>query len=212
MSAPEKPTTDEPVEPAQEEPEEEITITEEADIEPEEVDVLEEQIPSPEEIKELRRMAAERDGFLNDLQRARADYLNLQRRVERDRADWRRQAIVGFTAELLAVLDQLDMAISATENHTNIESLLQGISLVRDSFLGALLKQKIEPIPAENQPFDPNLHEALMQEENSEVPDLTIIQELRKGYTIDGKVIRPAQVKVARNPGSEAPKSEVDTE
>jgi len=155
--------------------------------------------PTPEETRELRKKAAERDTLFSDFQRARADYLNLQRRTQRDRAEWQAQAVKTLVSELLPVIDQLEMAVDCAGNSTDPAALAQGVSLVRDSFFAALKKCRIEPIAAQNQPFDPKLHEAIMQEGNPSLPDMTVVQEIRKGYTLDGKVLRPAQVKVSRN-------------
>jgi molecular chaperone GrpE len=173
-----------------------------------------EPLPTPEEIQELRKKAAERDTLFSDYQRARADYLNLQRRTQRDRSEWQAQAVKNLVSALLPVMDQLEMAVSWAGNSTEPGTLAQGVSLVRDSFLAALKKCRIEPICAQNQPFDPKLHEAVTQEENPGLPDMTVVQELRRGYALDGKVLRPAQVKVSRNyedmaSAQEAQKAEV---
>ena len=159
----------------------------------------EEEIPTPEELRELRKRAEERDSLLGDCQRARADYANLQRRTERDRAGWKAQAVQDLVAELLPVIDQLDLGIASGENCKDVQSMVDGVTMVRSSFLSVLQNFRVEPILAEGQPFDPELHEAVLQEEDPGVPDLTILAEFRKGYALDGKVLRPSQVKVSRN-------------
>lgn len=159
-----------------------------------------EALPSPKELEDLRNKAAERDDFLSDLQRARADYINLQRRTARDRETWSSQAIQKFATDLLPILDQLDMAIASANSSQDFKTLLEGILLTRDSCLALLRQHKLEVIQTQ-QRFDPALHEAVIQEERPGLPDLAILEELRRGYTLNGKVLRPAQVKVSKNPG-----------
>lgn len=159
----------------------------------------------PEAVRKLLSKAAERDAIFNDYQRARADYVNLQRRTERNRAEWRTRAIQDLATELLPAIDQLEMAIGSASSAKDLGTVVEGLAMVKDAFLAALKKFRVEPIRAENQPFDPNLHEAMVQEENPELPDLTVSQELRKGYIFDEWVLRAAQVKVSRNPNQEEP-------
>ncbi|MBI2191586.1 MAG: nucleotide exchange factor GrpE [Planctomycetes bacterium] len=157
------------------------------------------------ELQELRQKAAERDGLLNDLQRARADYINLQRRTSRDRVTWSSQAIQKFALDLLLPLDQLELALASAETSQDFKVLSEGIGLVRDSLLAVLRQHKLEPIQTLQERFNPALHEAVLQEDRLDLPDMTVLSELRRGYTLEGKVLRPAQVKVSRNPGQEKP-------
>jgi len=193
-----EPETDTPDEaaPAEPEPEAEESTPETAPTE----------LPTdPDAIQELLSKAAERDAIFSDYQRARADYINLQRRTERDRAEWRIRAIQDLATELLPAIDQLEMAISSADSAKDVATMVEGLAMVKDAFLAALKKFRIEPIQAESQPFDPNLHEAMIQEENPDLPDLTVSQELRKGYILEERVLRAAQVKVSRNPNQEEP-------
>ena len=156
--------------------------------------------PEAENIEELRAKARERDQFLEMLQRTTADFLNYQKRMRKERETLRYTALRDFVEALLPGLDNLDHAIAAAKDSPD-SALLTGVRLAQQEILRILSNFGIERIPAVGQKFDPNFHEAIVVE-NSELPEQTVIEELRPGYTLDGKTLRAAQVKVSGKPGS----------
>jgi len=150
------------------------------------------------ELRALQEKAGERDPLRDKYLRAKADFINLQNRIERERQVWSETAVRGFFMKLVPVLDDLDRAMNSPVAGPDAQSLAQGFRLVVDSLYRALAQCGIEPIQAQGQRFDPALHEALFQEETDEHPDQTVLEELQRGFTLNGQVIRPAKVKVSR--------------
>lgn len=158
----------------------------------------EEEVLSAEALEDLRTRAAERDELLESVKRARADLINYQKRVEREKEALRKFALQEFLAELLAVVDDLQRAIKAARNRPDVKVLLQGMEML-EAKLGKLLQQSgVKAIETVGRPFDPGYHEAVVQEETGDYPDLTVLEELQKGYMIHERVLRPARVKVSR--------------
>ncbi len=139
-------------------------------------------------------LAAERDDLFARLQRVSADYLNYQKRVQREIAEARDFANADLIRELLGVLDDMERALEAArENHHADDPLLAGMQLVYDKALEVLARHGVTPIEAEGQPFDPNRHEAMMQQP-ADVDAPTVVGELQRGYELKGRLIRPARV------------------
>ncbi|MEK6674168.1 MAG: nucleotide exchange factor GrpE [Planctomycetota bacterium] len=151
------------------------------------------------EIAELKaKIAALEDGVV----RARADFQNLQRRSANERSEAIRFANAELIRSLLGVVDDLERTLSAAENDKNAGVLIAGVRLARDSFLKALRDNGLEPIDALHQPFDPELHNALMQQPTAEHPAGTVLQEVSRGYRLKERVLRPSTVIVASAPRS----------
>ncbi|MDA0836552.1 MAG: nucleotide exchange factor GrpE [Planctomycetota bacterium] len=183
---------------------EEALVAEEADRAEGDPSEMEDETPAtPEELMELRQKAAERDDYLNEFQRARADYQNLHRRTQRDRATFRQQGIEDICQEMFLALDQLDLAIQSAESSKEVDALVQGITMVRTTFQSVLQRFNIENILTQDQQFDPNLHEAVSTVNSPDLPDLTILAEVRKGYRMGDRILRPSQVMVSKRPDSE---------
>ncbi|MBM4079652.1 MAG: nucleotide exchange factor GrpE, partial [Planctomycetes bacterium] len=151
-----------------------------------------------EELRALQEKAGERDQLRDKYLRAKADFVNLQNRIERERQAWSETALRVFFMKLVPVLDDLDRALNASSDGPDSDGLAQGFRMVADSLYRALAQCGIEPIQAKGQRFDPALHEAMYQEETNEHPDQTVLDELQRGFTLNGQVIRPAKVKVSR--------------
>jgi len=151
-----------------------------------------------ENIDELRQKAKERDQYLDMLQRTTADFLNYQKRMRKERETLRQTALRDFIEALLPALDNLDHAIAAAENSPD-KALLEGVKLARDEVLRVLGNFGVRRMSTAGAKFDPNFHEAVMVEQTDKVPHQTVVEELRAGYTLDDKVVRAAQVKVAHN-------------
>ncbi len=166
---------------------------------------------SQEQIEQLQRKAAERDEFLDLLQRLRADYANYQKRVHKERESDRRYAAVPLITELLNVLDNFERAIDAAEAEEASPGLLHGIRMIYEQLLDTLQRHGVQQIEAEGQPFDPDAHEAVTKQETDHVPPGTVIRVLQRGYKLHDRVVRPAKVAVADRPEGAGQVSESDT-
>lgn len=132
-------------------------------------------------------LTQERDAFRDMAQRVQADFENFKKRVEKLERERVARAAEGLVAKLLPVLDTIDLAL-AHDPHGSLEQ-------VKASLYEVLTKEGLERIPSVDQPFDPNEHEAVMHEPGEGEPMVT--EEMRAGYRWNGRVIRPAMVKVA---------------
>ena len=162
---------------------------------------------SPEEqLENLRRQVEEsKDKFL----RAKADFQNLQRRSQQERQDAVRYANADFAKSLLAVLDDFERTFDAADaDNATSDSVVQGVRLIYDSLKKVLTDNGVTEILTESQPFDPRLHEAVMQQPSDEHPNMTILQTLQKGYHHHDRVLRPAKVVVSKSAEQNAPSSD----
>ena len=151
--------------------------------------------PSSAEMDALKLQAAQaNDSHL----RALADLQNFRRRGEDERLRIIRDANERLIKELLPVLDDFDLALDAARKTESYEQLIGGVSAIVRKFQDTLTKQGVDAIPAAGEKFDAEVHEAVMLDEESDEPDETVTAELRKGYTLHGRVIRPSLVKVAK--------------
>jgi molecular chaperone GrpE len=133
-----------------------------------------------------------------------ADLENYRKRAQRERHDAARYANAALLERLLPTLDHFDMALAASDQSdaSSLESLRTGIQLVHQQLKAALGESGLETIDAQGQVFDPRLHEALSQEESATLPEGHVVRQLRKGYRLHDRLLRPASVVVARKPGS----------
>jgi molecular chaperone GrpE len=163
------------------------------------------------EYEELTTMAQERDEYLRRLQRAVADYQNLQKRIEK-RAEMAREEMVRAVGEaILPLADSLARALEAAEQMHGGEDIVNGLELVEREYYDALAQLGIKPIEAAGKPFDPHYHDAMMQEPAEGLPPNTVVRELKKGFVCRGKVVRPSQVTVTGNgEGSQGGEGEAD--
>lgn len=151
----------------------------------------------------LRRLEEERDSFRERLQRVSADFANYQKRVQREMEESRKHGTGPVILELLQILDDLERAVAAAEGKM-AEDFLNGFRMIADRFSEVLAKHGVTPVEAVGRPFDPNLHDALMEVEDPQRPDLTVVEEFQRGYKLHDRLLRPARVKVARNRGDRA--------
>jgi molecular chaperone GrpE len=133
------------------------------------------------------------------LLRLAADMENLKKRQERERADLLQFANENLIKELLPVVDNLELALEHGQQLEAPASFMEGLEMVHQGFLKALERFGVTPLVSVGQPFDPAFHNAVMQEENPEVPDCSITKELQKGYLMHQRLLRPAMVVVARH-------------
>jgi len=154
------------------------------------------------ELDQLQEKAAESDTYLDLLQRARAELANYQRRVRREMAALRGDSVRDVMAGLLPVLDDFGRAFDALAEtpDAHCEAFAHGVRMVETQLCRILEAHDIRPMEAVGKPFDPEFHEAVMQQPTKEHPHGVVIEELRKGYIAGDRVVRPAQVIVAANP------------
>ena len=145
---------------------------------------------------ELEKLRKERDQYLDRLARLQAEFDNFRKRNAREQQDYRDYALVEALKGFLPILDSLDRA--AKSGSTDPAQMRSGIELIDRQFHDALSKLGVQPIEAEGQSFDPNVHQAIQMEETDEAPDNTVIGELQRGYRIKDRLLRPAMVRVAR--------------
>lgn len=148
---------------------------------------------------ELENLRRERDDLMARLQRVSADYLNYQKRAHRDLTQAHDFANEELMKALLGVLDDMERALEAArENHSDDDPLLAGMKLVHDKTIQTLGRFGLEPIKAQGKPFDPEKHAAMMEIPCDEHPPGTVLEELQKGYELQGRAIRPTAVMVSK--------------
>jgi len=143
-----------------------------------------------------------RDEYLGLLQRTRADFENYQKRIQRDLLEEQRYAHGGFARELLPILDNLQRALEAARKQGDTGPLVQGVALVQSHMLDILGRFGITPVNALDQPFDPNVHDGVLQQPRTDVTPGTVVEVLEPGYRLHERVLRPARVVVAAPPAS----------
>ncbi len=167
--------------------------------------------PGAEELAELRRKAAEYDALLDRLKRATADYMNSQRRMERDMQERVRYGIESFARELLPVADNLGRALAAARETPAVETLIGGVDLVEKQLYAIFERHGIRPVPAEQgTPFNPEMHDAIAAVESPSHRPGHIVHETQKGFQFHDRLLRPASVVVSKPPSedSQAPKGD----
>jgi molecular chaperone GrpE len=149
--------------------------------------------------KQLLEKTKEAEENYARLIRLAADMENLKKRQDKERADLLLFANENLIKELLPVVDNLERGLEHGRQAEAPEAMLEGIDLVYQGFLKALARFGVAPIESVGQQFDPAFHDAVMQEETTDIPDCQIIKELQKGYLLNQRLLRPAMVVVARN-------------
>lgn len=177
----------------------------------EELEAAAEQAAGSEESDEtakLRKALEEKTREASEAQdrylRTYADFENYRRRMQRDLAEFRKYANEQMALELLTVADHLSLAIQhAKEDGEASQGLLQGVELVLKQLRDVLEKFGVKPFKAEREPFDPRLHDAMMQVETDDLPENTVAQVFQEGYLYHEKVLRHAKVAVSKRPAAE---------
>jgi molecular chaperone GrpE len=149
--------------------------------------------------QELEQARAQSDEHLRSWQRAAADFANYRRRTDEEREALARFANATLIGRLLTVLDDFDRALEHVPDDAH-EGWVDGVRLVERKLRSVLESEGLTPIEAVGQPFDPNVHEAVVHEDTADHPDNQVIGELQRGYRLHDRVLRPALVRVANNP------------
>lgn len=157
---------------------------------------------SPAELDGLRTQAAKAKEHWEQLVRTAADLENYKKRAAREKQDAIKYANEGLLQKLIGVLDNFDMAVAAAagSNDPAVQSLQTGVNMILAQFRTVLTEAGLEEIDALNKPFDPNLHEAISQQDRPDLPEGQVVQQVRKGFRFRDRLLRPASVVVSRKP------------
>ena len=162
---------------------------------------------NPEQIDELKTAAAKSADHYDRYLRTVADFENFKKRAARERQDAIKFANESMLQKLIPVIDNFDMALLAANQSPEAAagSLKTGVNMIYSQFKAALSEFGLDEIEATGQKFDPNLHEAISEKETTDAPEGQIVQQLRKGYRLRERLIRPATVIVAKKPTGTVP-------
>jgi molecular chaperone GrpE len=150
----------------------------------------------PGDQTEIDQLKGERDQLLDRLARMQAEFENVRKRAEREKVEFRDHVTGSVVEQFLPVLDNFELALKATGSEKQLRS---GVSLIVKQMEEILQKMQVSPIPAVGETFDPHVHEALGSVERDDVPDQHVAEEIRRGYKIRERLLRPALVRVAHN-------------
>jgi len=159
--------------------------------------------PRDERIAQLEAELAQAQGGVRDAQlRAQAEIENIRRRAEMDVEKAHKFALEKFANELLPVIDSLERALEvADKENTELASMIEGIELTLKSLLGAVRKFGVEVVGETNVPFNPDVHQAMSMMESEEVAPNHVLIVMQRGYTLNGRLLRPAMVAVSKAKG-----------
>ncbi len=166
-------------------------------------DKTEDMVLSVSEFEELKKKSDERDEYYNRWMKVHADYENTRKRMEKEKLDCVKFANEMLVARLFPIVDNFDMALAAMDKAKDKAAVMDGIKLVQNEFHKVLEDNGVEKIKTEGEEFDPHVHEAVLAVETDEHPDGMVVEEVRAGYKLRDRLLRPAQVKVAKNKGED---------
>jgi molecular chaperone GrpE len=146
---------------------------------------------------EVDRFKGERDQLVDRLARLQAEFENARKREARERADFRDFAISGAVEQFLPVLDNFQLALGSSGS---VEQLRTGVELIVKQMEDVLRSLNVQPVESVGSRFDPRVHEALESVQRSDLPDHQVLEEVRRGYRIRDRLLRPALVRIVDNP------------
>lgn len=157
--------------------------------------------------QELENARKEKDEVFSRLQRVYADYANFQKRVPKNIADTVAYEKERFIRSFLPILDNFDRTLREARTAQNIDAVVKGVEIIRDQMLAILKSYEVEPIDTTNEKFDPERHEAMLRRSEPDKENDVILEEFQKGYTLNGRVIRPSRVAInkVQTPAEAAP-------
>lgn len=175
-----------------------------ADDESNPTEALVPELLTPEQIDDLKNQAAKAEENWQRLLRTTADLENFKKRAAREREDAVRFANESLLKKVIPVLDNFDSAMAAVGGASSeaAQSLQTGVSMIHQQLKTALAEAGLEEVNAAGKAFDPNWHEAVSQRETADVPEGNVVQQLRKGYKLRDRLLRPASVVVAKKPAA----------
>jgi len=153
--------------------------------------------PAPERVSEVEKLRAERDALLDRLARMQAEFDNARKRAAKEQQEYRDYALVDAVKTLIPVLDSFDRALRASPEKSEFHV---GVELIHKQLQDALAKIGVRQISAKGEQFDPRFHEAIEMVDTEDARDHQVLEELQPGYKLKDRLLRPAMVKVARNP------------
>jgi molecular chaperone GrpE len=148
---------------------------------------------------EVQKLRSERDDLFDRLARLQAEFDNYRKRAAKERDEFRDFAVSDAVRVLLPVMDSFNLALKNAS--AKPEDLRKGVDLIYKQLQDVLQKLNVERIPAQGEPFDPRVHEAIEMVETDAAPDHHVLEELQPGYRIKGRLLRPAMVRVAKKVG-----------
>lgn len=167
------------------------SVTDSADLP--ELEAAEAPVPQAD----YERLQTERDQLLDRLARLQAEFDNYRKREAKERAEFREFASVNAIEKFLPVLDNFQLAL---RSQGSLEQLRSGVELIVRQMEEIVRSLGVQPVPTAQAVFDPRVHEAIEMVERDDIPDHQVIDEIRRGYTLRDRLLRPALVRVANNP------------
>ena len=166
---------------------------------------------NPEENEDLKGIKEQLEAEKDKVLRMSAEFENFRKRKQREIDDFKKFANETVFRHLLSVVDNLERAIDAAiENPDDSSSLLEGVKLTHKDILKLFESFSVKLVEAENQPFDPNFHQAVTHEENNDVPENTVTNVLQKGYLLHDRLIRPSMVVVSKKTEKQTDQTQED--
>jgi molecular chaperone GrpE len=152
----------------------------------------------PDEQQEIQTLKQERDSLYDRLLRKQAEFENYKKRMDREKTELAQFASSDLMRELLNALDSFELALrNAASEEKGSEDMLRGFELIHKQLQDTTARFGLKPVEAKGKKFDPNFHQAVSTQATNEVEENTVIEELRKGYVLNGRLLRPAMVSVA---------------
>jgi molecular chaperone GrpE len=149
----------------------------------------------------LAGIQADLDRFRDLALRSQADFDNFKKRAAREKEDAIKYANSSLLERLVAIVDNFELGLSAAKNESEQSPIYSGMSMVLKQLRDFLAENGLQPIDAEGQRFDPNLHEAIAHESSDDVPEGVVLRQVRRGYRFKDRLLRPSTVVVSSGPG-----------
>ena len=157
--------------------------------------------------KEPEKGEAEQPSAADQILRLRADFENTKKRLERDKSEAIKFANERLLIEILPIVDNLDRAMASLSEGHDPEKVKQGLKLAQEELHQVLELHGVKTVKALGEPFDPERHEAVATVESDQTKDGTVVDEVQRGYALNGRLIRPSRVRIVQNRHCEEPRS-----
>jgi molecular chaperone GrpE len=152
----------------------------------------------------MAQLQGDLERFKDLAMRSQADFDNFRKRAAREKEDAVKYANASVLEKLIPIIDNFELGLAAAKDKSDGSAILSGMEMVSKQLADLLSQSGVTPIDAEGQKFDPNLHEALAQEASDEVPEGNVTRQIRKGYKLRDRLLRPSNVIVSKGPGKAA--------